>query len=416
MASGAGNIPKELLENIGNRLNTKTDVSRFRAVCKPWRSSIPPFKKNLPQLPVEVNIADPDSGYDICGYSFILVESAVYHLALPTDDDSQKRGWLINVKEVGPDQKGEQHTHHMLHPLSRLFRGQPKSFPKVFNLLEFRVFEVARMYSLLDYGGELHGDFKVAASLNLDFPAFMAIDLFGTLYYGELGTDVVDCTNFLLKLDDEYRDFQDVIFYKGRFCAVCRDGRAVAVDSCLNTEMIASPLPNISCLDHEKKKLVESLGELLLVDMYLYGKPLDFTFEIFKLDAHEKQWVKLEAQALDNQILVLGDDGCYSLSTQDFPGVEGRCIYFHEALHSKSYEFHRLRSMLSDIAVYSLDSGRVSRLADFPSSNIIFCPPPTWTWPNMPELSCRRDQGEDSGLRARKRRKIMAVVRCSNGH
>ncbi|CAN6585545.1 unnamed protein product [Malus baccata var. baccata] len=379
MASGSGNIPDDLLENIRNRLNTKTDVSRFRAVCKLWRSSIPPFEKNLVQLPLEVNIADPDSCYDICGYSFTLVESVVYHLEPPNNDDPQKRGWLINVKQVGLDRKGEQHTHHMLHPLSRLFRGQPKSFPKVFNLLESRVFEVARMYSLVEY---------VAASLNLDFPAFMAIDLFGTLYYGELGADVVDCTNFLLKLDDEYFDFQDVIFFKGRFCVVCRDGRAVAVDSCLNTEMIASPLPNISCLDHEKKKmLVESLGELLLVDMYLKGNPSDYTFEIFKLDAHahEKQWVKLEAQALDDRILVLGDDGCYSLSTQDFPGVEGRCIYFHEPLHSKSYEFHRLRSMLSDIAVYSLDSGRVSRLADFPSSYIIFCPPPTWTWPNMPE-------------------------------
>ncbi|KAM1047617.1 hypothetical protein ACFX2I_026868 [Malus domestica] len=257
-------------------------------------------------------------------------------------------------------------------------------------------------------------DFKVAASLNLDFPAFMAIDLFETLCCGELGADVVDCTNFLLKLDDEYRDFQDVIFYKVRFCAVCRDGKAVAVDSCLNTEMIASPLPNISCLDDKKKKkLVESLGELFLVDMYLKGKPSDFTFEIFKLDdahAHEKHWVKLEAQALDDRILVIGDDGYYSLSTQDFPGVEGRCIYFHEALHSKSYEFHQLRSMLSDIAVYSLDSGRVSQLADFPSSNIIFCPPPTWTWPNMPQLSCRRDQGEDSGLRVRKRGKISAVL------
>ncbi|KAM2438156.1 hypothetical protein ACFX1W_015179 [Malus domestica] len=106
----------------------------------------------------------------------------------------------------------------MLHLLSRLFRGQPKPFPKVFNLLESRVFEVARIYSLVEYDGEMHGDFKVAASLNLDFPAFMAIDLFGTLYYGELGADVVDCTNFstnfLLKLDDEYRDFQDVIFFK----------------------------------------------------------------------------------------------------------------------------------------------------------------------------------------------------------
>ncbi|TQD85763.1 hypothetical protein C1H46_028679 [Malus baccata] len=141
MASSADNIPHELLANIGNRLNT----TRFRAVC------------------------------------FTVIESAVYHLAPPTDDDPQKRGWLINVKEVGPDrQRGEQQTHRAPHPLSCLFEGQPKSMPR------------------------------------------------------------------------------------------------------------------------------------------------DLTFEILKLEAHKKQWVKLEAQALDDQILVLGDDGWYSLSARDFPGVEGK--------------------------------------------------------------------------------------------
>ncbi|XP_050127661.1 F-box protein At2g17036-like [Malus sylvestris] len=385
MASGADNIPHELLANIGNRLNTKTDVSRFRAVSKSWRSSIPPFK-NLLQLPSEVWFAVGEDGIDSYCVGFTLVESAVYHIAPPTDDDPRKRGWLINVKEVGTDQLSEQPTHRMLHPLSRLFGGQPKSLPKVFNLMEFRVFEVAKMYSLV-YDHEMPDDhLKVAASLNLDFPAVMAIDPFGTLYYGELGGDVVECINFPLKLDDLYPGFQDVIFYKGRFCAVCRDGRSVGVDSCLNTELIASPLANSSCHDDKrKKKLVESLGELLLVDMYLYGKPSDFTFEIFKLDAHKKQWAKLEAQALDDRILVLGDDGCYSLSARDFPGVEGRCIYFKEA----SYKCNELENMSGEIAVYSLDSGRVSQITDFPGLNI-FCPPTTWRWHIMNKAARKR--------------------------
>ncbi|RXI06394.1 hypothetical protein DVH24_018436 [Malus domestica] len=38
-------------------------------------------------------------------------------------------------------------------------------------------------------------------------------------------------------------------------------------------EMIASSLANISCRHSGKKKLVESLGELLLVDKYWYGNP-----------------------------------------------------------------------------------------------------------------------------------------------
>ncbi|CAN6563414.1 unnamed protein product [Malus baccata var. baccata] len=244
MASSADNIPHELLANIGNRLNT----TRFRAVCKSWRSSIPPFK-NLLQLPLELS-------------------SAVYHLAPPTDDDPQKRGWLINVKEVGPDrQRGEQQTHRAPHPLSCLFEGQPKSMPRVFNLLEFRVVEVAKMYFLVDDPYTPDDHFMVAASLILDL-----------------------------------------------------------------------------------------------------------TFEILKLEAHKKQWVKLEAQALDDQILVLGDDGWYSLSARDFPGC------------------NELKNMFREVAVYNLGSGPVLQLTDIPSSNNIFCPRPTWRWRDTPELSCRHDE------------------------
>ncbi|KAL6123631.1 hypothetical protein ACLB2K_076150 [Fragaria x ananassa] len=35
-------LPVDILEKIGSRLNTETDISHFRAVCKSWRSSIPP--------------------------------------------------------------------------------------------------------------------------------------------------------------------------------------------------------------------------------------------------------------------------------------------------------------------------------------------------------------------------------------
>ncbi|KAM1810137.1 hypothetical protein ACFX12_026935 [Malus domestica] len=110
----------------------------------------------------------------------------------------------------------------------------------------------------------------------------------------------------------------------------------------------------------------------------------DLTFEILKLEAHKKQWVKLEAQALDDRILVLGDDGWYSLSARDFPGVEGKCIYFNKALHRKSYKCNELKNMFREVAVYNLGSGPVLQLTDIPSSNNIFCPRPTWRWRDTP--------------------------------
>ncbi|RXI06393.1 hypothetical protein DVH24_018435 [Malus domestica] len=187
---------------------------RFRAVCKSWRSSIPPFK-NLLQLPLELSVAFGKDGEYTHSGGFTVIESAVYHLAPPTDDDPRK--------EVGPDrQRGEQQTHRASHPLSCLFEGQPKSMPKVFNLLEFRVVEVAKMYFLVHDPYTPDDHFMVAA-LNLDFPAFMAIDIFGLLYYGELGGDVVEGINFPLKFDDIYLIFKMLFFTKEGF-VLCSAG------------------------------------------------------------------------------------------------------------------------------------------------------------------------------------------------
>ncbi|KAM1261534.1 hypothetical protein ACFX13_027507 [Malus domestica] len=62
---------------------------RFRAVCKSWRSSIPPFK-NLLQLPLELSVAFGKDGEYTHSGGFTVIESAVYHLAPPTDDDPRK--------------------------------------------------------------------------------------------------------------------------------------------------------------------------------------------------------------------------------------------------------------------------------------------------------------------------------------
>ncbi|KAM1907088.1 hypothetical protein ACFX15_026363 [Malus domestica] len=157
------------------------------------------------------------------------------------------------------------------------------------------------------------------------------------------------------------------------------------------------------------------MGDLLLVDRHSdYNhrcKTAGHRFRIFKLEANEKKWVELGAEALDDRILVLGDDGCYFVSSRDFPGCKGRSIYFNEPWYEKSYK-HELARMLSRIGVFSLVSGRSSilRLADLPSSENLFCLPPTWTWPEAKPYSRKHDDGEDSGSTsepATKRRKMV---------
>ncbi|CAB4287889.1 unnamed protein product [Prunus armeniaca] len=460
----ASRIPDELWESIGKCLNTKTDVSRFRAVCKSWRSSLPLFSKQFPlQFPIQVVTKK-------CSLSFTLNESVICHLAPPAATGyPRERGWLICVKE---GEKGE--THHMLHPLSQSTVLQlPYSYPKLLNLLEYRVSEVAKVY-VPRFRDDCWFCGKAALSLNLDFPAVMMV-IRGMLWYGKLGVDRKKCIQ-VSPLTRERSIYEDVIFYQGKFCAVCYNGTAVEVDSSLDMMMIASPIKGRFTLNY----LVESSGEVLLVrlsgedsysscnssgedsdssdeesdssyqELSLAPAPAEVTHEggfssganyrdslvlgelvlalpqvpapaelakpahdedssyeglpqapapaevvhpahdedsdsssgssvkVYKLNADEKQWVEVEAEALRDRILGVGSDHCFSVSTGDFPGCRGGCIYFYN-LENRTIALGR-GSMLSQTAVFCLDSGTWLPLTDYPSFQNIFCPPPTWTW------------------------------------
>ncbi|PQQ13453.1 hypothetical protein Pyn_25468 [Prunus yedoensis var. nudiflora] len=454
----ASKIPDDILERIGKRLNTKTGVSRFRAVCKSWRSSLPPFAKQLPlQFPIQV-VAERTS--------FTLTESVLYHLAPPAGDPCE-RGWLIYVRE---GEWGE--NHHMLHPLSQFMIKQlPDSYPKLINLLEYRVFEVAKVYSLRLRDRFRWFAHRVAVSLNLDFPSVMMVRM-GRLYYGKLGVDSKKCIE-VSRLGGEHSFYEDVIFYQGKFYAICRNGTAVVVDSSLDVTVIASRIEDVFGLNPKKylvaPNLVESSGELLLVHRYwdteqfpssgsssedsdsssdsvdfysfdedsskklswaqvdpstlvareilrqraaarapVHGedssdsdyadKPPMTTdlikFKVFKLDAEEKQWVEADAEALRDRILVVGRNRCLSVSTGDFPGCRGSCIYFYD--HYNRTNALGRGSMLSQIGVFCLDSGTCLPLTDCPNFHNIFCPPPTWTW--LPSQQQRKRKQQDLDL------------------
>lgn len=107
------------------------------------------------------------------------------------------------------------------------------------------------------------------------------------------------------------------------FCAVDKDGRAVIVinNSSLEVIEIASPLKGErNC---HKKILVESAGDLLLVER-LRIQPY---FKGFKLKVKDKEWV--ETKSLDDRVMFLGGDCCFCVAAKDFGnGCNGNCIIF----------------------------------------------------------------------------------------
>lgn len=98
----------------------------------------------------------------------------------------------------------------------------------------------------------------------------------------------------------------------------------------------------------------------------------ELKFKVYKLDEIRKQWVAMEPLDLSDRILFVGEDGCFSVSTRDFPGSQGSCIYF-------CYKFYKwgCDHICSGIGVFNFDNGRAWPLESYPASANIFLPPPT---------------------------------------
>ncbi|MCH90653.1 F-box protein [Trifolium medium] len=125
----------------------------------------------------------------------------------------------------------------------------------------------------------------------------------------------------------------------------------------LSIHLLADPY----CEVYKFKSLVESDGELLLVDRYKSG---GLRIDVFRLDEKEKKWVKLTN--LGDKVLFLGHGCCFSASASDLGVANGNCVIFNDD------------STDCELGVYHLDQGQVSPLSEYPDYFKLFWPPPEW--------------------------------------
>lgn len=184
--------------------------------------------------------------------------------------------------------------------------------------------------------------------------------------------------------------YDDVIMYKGKFYAVDNTGRTVVVDISAKAELFANPI-----FGGDKKFLVESCGELLLVDMYLsldadgddssedeLMEQFDccisertVRFRVFRLSKGNLNWI--EVKNLGDRVLFLGDDCTFSASVADIYGLKGNCIFFSDNnLRSRGGEDEELRGL--EVGVYDMESGSIEPLEFYPGYTKLFWPPPEW--------------------------------------
>ncbi|KAH0711756.1 hypothetical protein KY289_007715 [Solanum tuberosum] len=299
-------LPKEIVEKISESLDSHIDITRFRAVCNSWRSAISPnFKISKSLFPIKLPLPKITMTEDFHKESeFYLIESTVYLLQLPHPPHTP---WLIKVVKT---------VDGKLRILNLLTNTVFKGFPdKKLNSLDFRLSQVFKSYHvqwiLKPYARECElqsGDEKWTA------------------------------------LKDRSAKIVDIIVYKGDFYAVDTYGETIMYDpSSFNETNVSSNVKGLSSSIFNgwgsKKRLVESGGELFLVDMFLdtdvktelHGSQPSWKspkeIKIYRLDEEQHEWIAVHT--LGDRIFFAGDDCCFSVSSSDFGDqCRGNCIYY----------------------------------------------------------------------------------------
>ncbi|KAJ7968548.1 F-box protein SKIP23 [Quillaja saponaria] len=378
-------LPKELLDVIAKRLESPFYVLRFRSVCSSWRSSVTIKLRRLSgRFPFL-----PNDGISETSWGFYLSKRSIFLIGAPeTQLGMNSEPWLVKIEE---DSLGRV---ELLYPLSRFqIKPMPEEFPKVLDISALPIIELGHEYVLHYMNFRPFNSRADAGSLYMEKVVFMYLDFENDDFV--LLTIHVSGKLAMFKSGDRRWNiiqempspYDDVIVFKDKFYAVDNTGRAVVVGLSSNVCLVAEPV-----FGGDKKYLVESNGELLMVDMYLsFSSNQDFDddfqeeidgclcertvrFTIFKLDGEGKKWIEVES--LGDRVLFLADDCTFSSSASELSICKGNCIFFTDNFFFINNEENGVLN--GRIGVFDLDDSRITPLVDCPQYSKLFWPPPNW--------------------------------------
>jgi hypothetical protein len=348
-------LPKDLLNLISERIDNDLDLIRFRSVCSSWRSSsIPnlhhhvslPFK--FPHLKCSVYINSYVNNEQV---SDPLSKRNIFLIKAPQQqDETLIRPWLIRVTQ---NSSGKAKLYES--PLIPF--ELPSNFSFSIDLYKSSILNLGTDFILRE--PFIHPKKVVAVT-----PLILAILLHnGHLVLWRCGDDC--WTNIP---DVSY--IGDICIFKERIYAVEEMSRKTVTigPEDLSVQVVAK---DVLGGDPKIQFLVESEGELLLVDVSEFVSDLGFIVDVdvFRLDEMEKKWVKLKS--LGDRVLFCGNECLFSACASDLAVAEGNCVIFMDNVF---FEDNKIcdRSM----CVFDLDQGRLLPLSDYPAYLNLFWPPP----------------------------------------
>ncbi|KAJ4980829.1 hypothetical protein NE237_031666 [Protea cynaroides] len=361
----SGLLP-ELMELMLDRLTHISDHFHFASVCSSWKSVTIKYgyhRRHLPrQLPV---LMLPDKDNTEARNFLSLSSGKCYGFHIPEIHrkwcGGSSQGWLITVDES----TGE---IQLFNPVSRSRVLLPS---------------LSTFYLQPEYIEDPHpSDYisKAALSANpcrtLDYVILAIVGHDEKLAYYQSGADkwINMRTNLIL--------FEDVIYYKGLFYAVCYYGAVLSYDFSfeppIETLITGRSTEGRTC---DMYYLVESLGELLLVLRHFNDTVPNKTvrFEVCKLDERKREWIQMKS--IGDRILFLGYGCSTSIAAQDFPECKRNSIYFND---DYCYRFLDPPIRYRDIGVFDFENESVESFYD--DSLSTWTTPSYWITPIYPYL------------------------------
>ncbi|CAN1122212.1 Putative F-box protein At1g65770 [Linum perenne] len=191
-------------------------------------------------------------------------------------------------------------------------------------------------------------------------------------------------------LDKNNFNYDDIISYKDQFHVVDRSVTVSWIDSSLKLIPSRTPPPVQSSGDRQKN-LVESGGDLYMVDRYLKGRRRIWKdvedvrclvgtrrgrkwnsravdFKVYKMDQEFGNWV--EVKLVGGRVFFLTTECSFSGSAMDFVGGKWDCIYYTDD------DDYVAKVMLSDesIRVFQFEDGSIEQMRLLPCHSDIFHP------------------------------------------
>jgi hypothetical protein len=233
-------LPTDLLPMIGRSLDTCIDVLRFRSVCSSWRSSVPPFHPNSPRFPLKFPNPDaatltepprwPPRPAFLFQTTFCYIQTLNPSSTSSSSSTMSNKGWLMKVDESSSGKL------RFVDPVLDSRNRYCITRPKTLNLLNFRVVEFGKAYTLkfqypcksiskpIDKRTYYHLHivkklvvFPNSAWTNTDECSVLMSFVDGKLGFAKLGDEKWTHVG-------ESSNYDDFIVYKGQFYVVDRVG------------------------------------------------------------------------------------------------------------------------------------------------------------------------------------------------